>query len=420
MIEFKCKKNSKLYDAIKENGTSISYNEFYKLIRKKEIKVNGKSVDGDIELNAKDKVRIYYQVTNNEFKPDIIFDDKKILIINKPIGLETTGEDSLETKLLSYYYPKKVFACHRLDRNTSGLVIFAKTKNVALEFEDAFKKGFVHKFYLCNAYGIFEKKSEKLKAFLFKDSKKSLVFIKDEPAKGYVKIETHYKVLKQYSDYAALEVKLITGRTHQIRAHLAHIGHPLIGDGKYGKNNINKDFKEYKQNLISYKLCFDFPASSSLNYLNEKAVELDITLRRETPLQKSTLVAQATSAKSVPVAKTNISKAAPVASKANITKAMQVSKTVAAKGVDKNMPAPKKAPVKKDMADNLGKKTVSNETTKNKLDVKTATAKTAVEVSKEKAVSKTKSTAKPAAASQKTDTPIKKVAKDETVKGKLK
>lgn len=140
-----------------------------------------------------------------------------------------------------------------------------------------FKNKEIKKNYRCTVIGILDKKEDLLKAYLFKDNKKSLVYISDTPKKGYMEILTKYKVLSEdkRNNTSILDVELITGRTHQIRAHLAHIGHPILGDGKYGINEINKKFKCKYQMLENYKMKFDFTSNSgALEYLNQKEIIL--------------------------------------------------------------------------------------------------------------------------------------------------
>ena len=140
-----------------------------------------------------------------------------------------------------------------------------------------FKHHEIEKHYLATVYGILPKKQDRLEAYLFKDNKKSLVYISDTPKKGYQKIITSYKVIKENKkdNTSVLDINLETGRTHQIRAHLAHIGFPIIGDGKYGKNEINKKFKQKTQLLESYSLKFNFKTESGiLEYLNNKDIKL--------------------------------------------------------------------------------------------------------------------------------------------------
>ena len=144
--------------------------------------------------------------------------------------------------------------------------------------DEKFKNMEVEKYYKCRVYGIPKQNLKTLEAYLFKDSKKSLVYISDVPKKGYVKIITSYKILEinKMNNTSILEINLHTGKTHQIRAHLAHIGFPIIGDGKYGNYEINKKFKKSFQELCAYKICFNFITDAgNLNYLNKKIFQIN-------------------------------------------------------------------------------------------------------------------------------------------------
>lgn len=210
----------------------------FKSLRKKDIRVNSVRVSDDVVVHTGDEVKVFITdellcVTN--FTLDIIFEDKNILVINKPAGIEVTSNDVSEVSLHSLcrkYINGFIEPCHRLDRNTTGLVLFAKNQEALGILLDKFKNKEIEKHYIATVYGIPKKKHERLEAYLFKDSKKSLVYISDEPKKGYQKIITSYKMVSENKENntCILDINLETGRTHQIRAHLAHIGYPIIGD----------------------------------------------------------------------------------------------------------------------------------------------------------------------------------------------
>ena len=270
----------KLNKVILEELSNINYPTFCKLLRKKDIKVNGKRINKDILVYENDKIEIYLPKELEEVKINLdkVYEDENILVINKPANIEVTGINSL-TQIINKQYTNCEFKpqpCHRIDRNTTGLVMFAKNEESLRILLEKFKRHEIEKHYLALVYGIPDKKEERLEAYLFKDQKKSQVYISDIFKKGYQKIITKYTVLeKRKNNTALLDVEIETGRTHQIRAHLAYIGHPIIGDGKYGKNEINKQFGKKYQMLCSYKLKFHFQSESGiLSYLKGKEIEL--------------------------------------------------------------------------------------------------------------------------------------------------
>lgn len=270
----------KLNKVILEELSNINYPTFCKLLRKKDIKINGKRVNKDILVYENDKIEIYLpkELEDIKINLDKVYEDENILVINKPANIEVTGTNSL-TELINKQYTNCEFKpqpCHRIDRNTTGLVMFAKNEETLRILLEKFKKHEIEKHYLALIYGIPNKKEERLEAYLFKDQKKSQVYISDTFKKGYQKIITKYTILEKREDNTALlDVEIETGRTHQIRAHLSHIGYPIVGDGKYGKNEINKQFSKKHQMLCSYKLKFNFLTESGiLSYLKGKEIEL--------------------------------------------------------------------------------------------------------------------------------------------------
>ena len=268
------KLNKIVFDKISE----INYNTFCKVLRKKDIKVNGKRTNKDILVYSKDIIEIYLPNTEKKLNIEIIYEDENILVVNKKANIEVVGEKSLTTQIQEYYKEKNIkpMPCHRIDRNTTGLVLFAKN-NEALEILlNKFKNHEIDKHYLALVYGIPKEKHKVLEDYLFKDNKKSQVYISNSYKKGYQKIITIYKVLEERKDNTSLlDVEIKTGKTHQIRAHLAYIGYPIIGDGKYGKNEINKKFHKKYQCLKSNELKFNFTTPSGiLDYLNGKSIKI--------------------------------------------------------------------------------------------------------------------------------------------------
>lgn len=258
---------------------NLNINIVYKALRKKDIKLNGNRINKNVLLSSGDKLDVYIvdsELNGVNFKDiKVIYEDDNIVIFNKPTNLEVVGAFSLTSIMKKNY--DFLEPCHRIDRNTIGLVLFAKNKESLSLLLDKFKNKEIEKHYICICYGIPKKNSDNLEAYLFKDSKKSIVYISDEFKKGYSKIQTSYKVIdvNKNKKISLLNVTLHTGKTHQIRAHLAYIGLPILGDGKYGSYEINKKFGVNYQLLCSYSIKFNFTNDSSfLNYLNNIEIKL--------------------------------------------------------------------------------------------------------------------------------------------------
>ncbi len=274
----------------------------YKAIRNKRIKLNGKRAEVSSRLCDGDSVQMYINdeffgsVEDSDAKTefmsvpsvlDIVYEDNNILLINKKCGTvvhedDEGTSDTLINRVKRYLYDKGEYdpaaensfapaLCNRLDRNTGGIVIAAKNAEALRILNQKIKDREIEKYYLCITVGVPPKKHDTITAYLEKNADTNTVTVSDRKTPANRTIVTEYRVLKTNGKLSLLEIKLHTGRTHQIRAHMAHIGCPLLGDGKYGINRINKEYKIKKQALYSYKLRFVFSSDSGcLEYLDGK------------------------------------------------------------------------------------------------------------------------------------------------------
>ncbi len=287
---------------------------FYKMFRKKNITLNGKKAQGMELLKEQDVVRFFLSdetflslqkdkalPDQTEITPDIVYEDDHVLIVNKPAGIlsQKANEQDVSMNEICLQYLAKTNAfhpndpaefipsvCNRLDRNTSGLLLVGKTLAGSRMLSHLLKDRSLHKYYVCLVKGILTEPFT-LKGYLKKDTRANRVTILSEPAEDASYVETVFTPLSHSVQLSLLEVELITGKTHQIRAHLSSIGHPILGDPKYGDADLNRSFHCKRQMLHAYKLQMP-DLTEPFQALSGKTVNIGVPQEFEDYLKRGT------------------------------------------------------------------------------------------------------------------------------------
>lgn len=280
--------NKKIIQIITSKYPRVPLSAVHKALRQKDIKVNGARIREDVKVSVGDRIEVY--IADSILCPkqalDIVYEDKNLVLINKPQGLKVHPDADVNEvsliELLKEQYGPDIALCHRLDRNTGGLIIAGKHPKATEILVKKIQNNEITKLYQCRVHGKLPKETETLTAYLSKNARDSLVFVKDQPSAGASKIITRYTRLSydNDTDTSVAEIQLMTGKTHQIRAHMAHIGHPVVGDGKYGSNVQKKKLGEKTkyQSLFAYKLIFSFTTPAGiLDYLKNELFEITVS-----------------------------------------------------------------------------------------------------------------------------------------------
>ena len=249
-----------------EQFPALGLGRLNKALRENKIKLNGKKQPLSTRVQNGDIIKLFLTDDQLENRPTpaavFVYEDDDIIIASKPAGIAVDGPDSdtllrrVQAKLTAEGKPARAVLCHRLDTGTSGLVLLAKTAAAEEFLVNAIKERLIRKTYLCVTFGRPVPPAATLHSFLTKDSVHGIVRILDEPKSGAKEIITAYDTIAVSGRLALLRVELVTGRTHQIRAHLASIGCPILGDSKYGNNAANRELKLKYQALCAWELAF--------------------------------------------------------------------------------------------------------------------------------------------------------------------
>ncbi len=267
--EFIVEKDSELIKAVIDKLPFLSRHDLKKIINNKDIKVNSVRVRENIDLKINDKVIVFYEDKQQKDWYSLVYVDDNVLIVNKRAGIEIISESERDLQTILRQEYSTATAVHRLDRNTEGLVIFALNKKAEKELLNAFKtRTAITKKYALLVHGRVDITKIKRTVYLKKVDSLSKVWISELKTTGYEPISTEFDIIQYQGDNTLLEANLLTGKTHQIRAHISYYGFPIVGDQKYGKDT----FKQ--MHLTANFLSFNFKKENLLHYLNKKNFEI--------------------------------------------------------------------------------------------------------------------------------------------------
>lgn len=261
-IKFVITEKIELSKALRSSLPLLSNYQIEKLFKDKDVKINGVRKTKSCMVKAGDEIEAFYQVNADPWS-ETIYEDDNILIVNKRAGIEVVSDTDRNLLDILKLEHSELYAVHRIDRNTQGLVVFGKNKIAENELLQAFKKRTIIKKYLLKVKGKVPIDAIKHRMYLKKLSESSKVLISEIKTSGYEEIVTKFNLIRHLDNESILEAELVTGKTHQIRAHISYFGHPIVGDGKYG---LGGDI----MCLTAYYMGFNFPKKSILEYLNGK------------------------------------------------------------------------------------------------------------------------------------------------------
>ena len=268
-IEFEVKSKKELIKAIIDELPFLSRFDVKKILENKDVKVNNQRTKESVELKSGDKVVVFYQEKEQQEWFTLVYKDDNILIVNKKAGIEVVSETERDLLAVLKQEYDEIYPVHRLDRNTEGLIIFALNKTAEKELLNAFKtRVCITKKYALLVNGRVDITKIKRTVYLKKVPSLSKVWISELKTSGYEPAVTEFDIIEYRGDKTLLEANLITGKTHQIRAHISYFGYPIVGDNKYGKSN------EKNLHLTANYLSFNFKKGSCLSYLKNKNFEI--------------------------------------------------------------------------------------------------------------------------------------------------